>query len=222
MSGAAIASVFALGPRVTAQVLGLPFAQYRPSGAGAALASANLLGTVPAWITADPKLMAARPFNYAKPAGYAAVDPAIVAVGDYLVGSLTVGGEQETFFVASADIPAPIMVIRCNRVLTVTRPGGPAPGADYYGGDTTATETPLITAWPASVLQGTKGERGDLTLPGDVRNPWGAILLPPSVPVQLRFADVALDDQPQPVRYVLSNVEQTAIGLRITANMAVP
>ena len=223
MSGTALASVFPIGPRITAQVLGLPFAQYRPTSATVAVVSpVNLLATINAWITADPKLMGGKPFAYGKPVGFAGVDPALTQVGDYLVGSITVGGPVETFFIASQDIPQPIQVVRCNRVVTVSRPGGQNPGPGYYGGDLTATETPLGVGWPAAITDKGRRQSGEVKLPGDMDLPWVEILLPASFPVQIESMDVLLDDQAQPVRYLVSAVEQTPLGWRLMARAAVP
>jgi hypothetical protein len=219
MSGTVIAAVWPIGPRIVGQVLGLPFAQYRPTGTGPAIAPGNLLGTIPAWITADAKLMAATPFAYGKPVGYAGVDPAATRPGDFLVGSLTFGGAADTFFIASQDIPAPIQVVICNQVLTVTRPIDETPGAGAYGGARRTSGAPLLTAWPASVIQGKNPAPGELHNPGDTKLPWVAILLPPGVP-QLRMGDVIRDAQPEPNFYTVANAEQTALGWRLSAWMA--
>ena len=222
MSGSAIAPVFALGPRITAQVLGLPMTLYRCNGVGPVIASVNVHATLPAWVTADPQLMASKPLTYKTPLAYAAVDPALTLPGDYLVGAVTLGGATETFFIASQDVPAPIQVVRCNRALTVSRPGAGAPGPNYYGGDLTASETLLLTAWPAAVADKGRRQAGETALPGDMDLPWCEIFLPPTIPVQIRPSDVMLDDQVQPVRYVVSGVEQTPFGWRLLARFAVP
>lgn len=219
MSGTAIAAVWPLAPRIVAQVLGLPFTQYRPVGTGAAIAPANLLGTIPGWITADPKLMAAAPFGYGKPVGFAAVDPAVTRPGDYLVGSLTLGGGTDTFFIASQDIPAPIQVVICNQMLTIARPIDETPGPGAYGGAKRTSGAPLLSAWPASVIQGRNPAPGELKNPGDTKLPWVAILLPPGVS-QLRMGDVIRDAQPEPNIYTIANAEQTALGWRLSAWMA--
>ncbi len=235
MSGTAIAAVWPLAPRIVGQVLGLPFAQYRPIGAGAAIAPGNLLGTIPAWITADPKLMADKPFAYGKPVGYAAVDPALTLPGDYLVGSLTLAaggtlgtmtlgsghldGEANVFFIASQDIPAPIQAVICNQVLTITRPSDETPGPGAYGGAKRTSGAPLVTSWPASVIQGKNPAPGELRNPGDTKLPWVAILLPAGVP-ELRMGDVIRDAQAEPNIYTVADAELTALGWRLSAWMA--
>jgi len=76
----------------------------------------------------------------------------------------------------------------------------------------------LMTAWPASVLQGAKGEKDGAVLPGDVRLPWWAILLPAFPGVTLRSADIITDDIDR--RFIISSAEKTDLGWRITAMQA--
>ena len=214
--------IWQIAPRKAASVLGPAFALYRPNGAGPAIASANARGNVPAWITADEQLRAVRPLADNKSRAFACIDPALAQVGDYIIGQQWNGGQVSTWFVQSMDLPAPISVVRCNHTLTFMRPGSPAPGANFYGGDVTATETPIITGWPASVLQGTKGQTGPVNLPGDDRLPWVNILLPVlPAGVQIRAGDFAVDDQPQPMRYEVSGAVATPQGWAITAALTV-
>jgi hypothetical protein len=87
-----------------------------------------------------------------------------------------------------------------------------------YEGNTPDTQTPLATGWYASVLQGTKGEKNEVGLPGDVRNPWWLILLPQIPGVTLRTSDLVSDDIGR--RYVISSAELTDLGWRLTAQQA--
>jgi hypothetical protein len=64
------------------------------------------------------------------------------------------------------------------------------------------------------VLQGTKGEKGGVALPGDVRDAWWAILLPFVPGVVLRSGDLISDDLSR--RYIISSAELTDLGWRIT------
>lgn len=219
-TGTAIASTFLLGPQIAAQVLGLPFQHYRP-GTNVGLAPVevwNRLPDLPAWITADDKLMGSKAFAYAKPVGYAALDPTQTRAGDYLVGSLVPGGPVETFFIASQDVPEPIQVVRCNRVASIARPSSGEPGPKYYGGNRSSFGDLLLTEWPCSLLQGTKGEKSTDNLPGDTRSPWMTVLLPVTLGVTIRTADVMIDDLDS--RYIISSVELTVLGWRLTAAYA--
>lgn len=215
MDAATLAARIDAGYGKAAKVLGRTVTIYRPSGSGAPIVAGNIIGTQFAAFDTVPQFTFVNPQKFGVVNYYALINGSSLAVGDYLVGS------AGTYFVATLDDISPPLVIRCNHNLTIKRPGDPATGSSYYGGDQVTAETAIITSWPAAITQGTKGERNPVGLPGDVRQPWSQILLPASVPVQLRYADVALDDQAQPVRYILSGVEQTALGWRIQATMAV-
>jgi hypothetical protein len=194
-----------------------PFAQYRANGASNPLS--NQIGTLPVWVTADPSLMGERAFNRAKPDEvYAGLDPDLTDPGDYLVGATSVNNNVETFFIASQDSPMPTRLVLCNSVLTISRPTKSAPGASAYGGNISANETPVMTGWPCSIIQGTKGEAGVSKLPGDVRAPWFTCLLPSYQSVQIKSFDIAVDAHG--TRYVISSTELTAMGWRLTLSYA--
>ena len=93
-----------------------------------------------------------------------------------------------------------------------------AVGQIGYGGDTPQTEALLMQNWPASVLQGTKGEQNDAKLPGDVRTPWWAILMPDYNGILLRTSDILKDELGR--RYIISSAELTDMGWRLTAMQA--
>lgn len=207
---------------------------YRPVGAGAALATTNLLGTMQVLFDTKPDMQQREPSRADRPLDwFGALDITAVQAGDYLVDPVL-----GTFFVSAVEYLKPARLTLCNRVLTVARPGVPAPGAPtsaelvlgqtppapvpgpgYYGGDAATTATVLLTSWPAGVIQSSKRSMGTPELPGDVSLPWADVYLPESVPLQLRFADTALDDQTQPMRYIFSSVEQTPYGWRMTASV---
>lgn len=212
-------AIWQIAGRKVAQKVGVPFKQYRPSGVGAALSSGNLAGTPPVWITADPDWLALRPLPQNKSRGYAAFDPAFVAVGDYLVGQRWSGGPMETWFVESADLPASPTVVRCNRVLTFTRDTQAPPDPNNYGGARTGLETTILTAWPAAIEEGPRGMAGDSDLPSDTRLPWVKIFMPAPRGVQFRTADYATDSEPMPMTYIVSDAISTPMGWRLTAGL---
>lgn len=154
-----------------------------------------------------------RPNKYGKPTWYCLVDGSQVQVGDYLSNA------SQTFFIAAMQPILPILAVDCNRTINVLRPAQQTgAGVRGYGGNTAATETPMMTGWPASVLQGTKGEKNEVNLPGDVRNPWWQILFPSFPGVTLHSADIVTDDLSR--RYVISSAELTDLGWRCTAMQA--
>lgn len=213
MSGTQIGLLFNIGPRISAQVLGLPYQQYRPNGSYQPLNFGNLLATIPVWITADAKGMGTRPFTYAKPVCFGMFDPVVVNDGDYFVGPFG------TFFVASSDGVMPMQLVRCNQTVTVSRPTDGPVGSSFYGG--VAVGSTLLTSWPASVIQGTKGEKGETALPGDTRLAWAAVLLPSTGDVEILPGDVITTEQTTPMIYTVSSCELTPLGWRLSAATAV-
>lgn len=195
-----------------AKRIGPVYSLYRPTSALNPLASSNLLGSLNASFNAED-MSYGRPNKYAKPTWFCLVDGTVTQVGDYLVNN------GKTFFIAAMQTTLPILAVDCNRIINVNRPAQQVgAGVVGYGGNTAATETPLLTAWPASVLQGTKGEKNEVNLPGDVRNPWWQILFPAFPGVTLHTADVITDELSR--RYIISSAEKSDLGWRCTAMQA--
>lgn len=200
------------GYSLAATRIGPIYALYRPSSANNPLAAGNLRPSLNASLNAQD-MAYGKPNVYGKPLWYCLIDGTKTQVGDYLVGP------DRTVFIAAMQQALPILAVECNRTLNVYRAAQQATvGALPYGGNTAGSETSLMTGWPASVLQGTKGENGGVGLPGDVRLPWWAILMPAYSGVSLRAYDILSDDLNN--RYVISSAEQTDLGWRITALQA--
>jgi hypothetical protein len=197
--------------------LGAACQQYRPSGTGNPLATQ--FGTVMVAIDTTAALTFKSPRQRAKPESwYAACDLTLIRAGDYLVTPTS-----DTYFVGAVDAFAPARLINCNAVVSIWRPGAMTPGPGFYGGDVaTAGENLLATTWPCAMVQGTKGERGEVGLPGDTRLPWFSVLLPTIPGVQLRHGDVLVDTQVIPARYTVSSIELTPLGWRLSAALATP
>jgi hypothetical protein len=195
--------------RAAAQI-GVSHAVFRPSSPRNPLTSANQVATLPASFNLEDGYE--RPNKYGNGVWRAIVDGTQLRVGDYLVG-------LQTWFIAGLEALLPIVAIQCNRTLNFVRPAQVSgAGAVGYGGDTQAAEMPLMTGWPASVLDGGKSEANEVRLPGDTHNPSWAILVPAIAGVTLRVADVAIDDQTR--RLVLTSAELTEFGWRLSAVQA--
>ncbi len=195
-----------------AQQIGTPYQQYRPISATDPISVIALLGSMQVSMNADDPTYA-RPNVYGKATWYAVADGTQLAVGDYLVGV------EGTFFIAAIQQLLPIFVVNCNRIASVTRAEeNSGAGMQPYNADEVSTEIALMTQWPCSILQGTKGEKGNSDLPGDVRSPWVAILLPYWSAVTLRTSDIVTDDLGR--RYIISSAELTDLGWRLTALQA--
>lgn len=215
MDGATIQAKIYRGYAQAAARVGTSYAQYRPTAAlTAAVAGATPISTILAAFDAKPDFRFQVPNGYAKPIWFALADGTNLLVGDYLVGA---GG---TFFVAGRQALLPIQAVSCNATVSVIRPGGnTGVGVQPYGGDYAAVGIPIATGYPASILQGTKGERGDTGLPGDVRMPWFSVLLPPCPGgVLIQAADDMTDTLGR--RYKVSSAELTDLGWRLTAMLA--
>jgi hypothetical protein len=212
MDGTVLQQKVYYGYAQSALRVGLTYSQYRPTSALDPIAAGNLLQTLPAAFNAED-MKFSKPVVYAKATWFCLVDGRQTQVGDYLVGP------ELTYFIAAQQALLPILAVLCNRTINLLRPQQlSGTGTVGYGGDTVANEMVLMTGWPASILQGTKGEKGDAELPGDVRNPWWAVLLPDWPGITLRSGDIITDDLTR--RYIVSSAELTELGWRLTALQA--
>ena len=209
MDAARIAQLTSRAFALSALRVGTPSHLYRPTGAGNPIMPANLLATLPVAASTD-NLKFRRPDAYATPLHQLLVDTSQTQVGDYLVGS-------KTFFIVDQGPMTPVNAVLCNAVLSVHRPtASDSVGAvAAYGGDEAATEAVIMDSFPASLLQGTKGEKGDVNLPGDTRSPWWSVLMPALPGIRILTDDVLVDASG--TRYVVSSPELTAMGWRMTA-----
>lgn len=189
--------------------LGRPAEFFRPSSAADPLDPDNSLGTHNVRLDPHGDFTTKRVALHGKPIFFAAFDRTDVLVGDYFVQAGT------TYFVAAAQDLTPTAVVQCNRVINAFRPSSST--TDGYFGSEGQGET-LLTAWPASVLEGTKGERSVLNLPNDTRTPWFDVLLPWFSGVLIQTHDRLTDDLGN--EYIVSSVELTDLGYRLTAGQA--
>jgi hypothetical protein len=212
MDAATINAKIWAGRAKAAQRVGYPFILYRPLTATAPLG--NLITTLPAAFNAADNTYQ-KPNLYGKAIWYTDVDGSRVQIGDYLVNA---ANATELYFVVARQSLLPIAVVECNATLSIFRPTSTTGqvGAGGYGGETLAGDTMLVNAYPCSLLQGSKGDKSLVNLPGDVRTPWWVVLLPPIPGVaQLMNDDIAFDQMGK--RYKLSSCELTDMGWRMTA-----
>jgi hypothetical protein len=217
MDAATIAAKIYYGYAKSAQYIGLPFRQFRPTGvsnptAGAALATLNAVATVGTTGFSFTKSPAHKDALFTM-----LVDGTQVRVGDYMVGA------TDTYFIAAMQPLLPILAVRCNAVLNIVG-AGPSPQpigpTSAYGGTTAADEGAILTGWPASLLYDARGRQTEVGLPTDLPSPFYDILLPITPEgIDLRtteFADDALGR-----RYTISSSELTQFGWRLTAQIAI-
>ncbi len=196
--------------------VGFPTAIYRPSGPTDPISNINLIATVPGAFALGQNFE--NPNRYGNATWRAMIDGNQIEYFDYLV-STNMNGSQ-TFFVAEKQPDLPIVTVLCNMTVNVKRPAqNDGTGLQGYGGNTLATETAIMTAWPASVLQGNKG-RVEVKLPGDTYDPFWEILLPALSGVEIKSRDLIEEDvsaSAPPTRFVVSGAELTELGWRIRA-----
>jgi hypothetical protein len=195
-----------------AKRIGYQAKQYRATSAFSPLET-DPLQTLPASFTTN--------FNYSAPNKYGQATWLGVFDGrSFLPGDFLASPEDGTFFIAAMQTTLPIYCVQTNRIIKVLRtsqaPGGG--GVQGYGGTTAANEVAIMSGWPASILQGTKGERSSVNLPSDAKTPWYAILFPAYGDIVLRTSDIITDDIGR--RYVISSAELSDMGWRITAMQA--
>lgn len=210
MDAATLEAKIYAGYGKAAQRIGYMTDVFRPVNAFNPLSLGNKITSIPASFNAED-MKYGRPNKYGHPTWFGVFDGSQTLVGDILTNE-----QDGAFYIAAQQTALPILMVQTNRTINVLRPAAQAGvGAIGYGGDTVATETPLMTAWPASVLQGTKGEKSMAGLPMDDRNPWVQILLPAISGVNIRTSDVITDDLGR--RMIASSSELTDLGWRITA-----
>jgi hypothetical protein len=199
-----------------ASALGAACNWYRPNGANGPTSAINQLGTIQAYFRPASGAFTT-PIQYSKAQFIGTFDATDVQVFDYIVEPV-----QGTFYVASIDPVTFPLCVRCNHTLTFARPGAAAPGADYYGGDVTASETPLMASWPASVLIKTySGAVSEAKLPGDMRLGPYEVMLPAGAPgIELVNGDMVYDEDGN--IYTVSLSELTPLGWRLIMYTARP
>jgi hypothetical protein len=159
---------------------------YRANGVSNPLDRSNRFIQLPATFSrADGSFT--RPVGYEDALWRGYFDASYTRAGDYLVH------RREVWFIAAQHSLLPILCVRTNRIISITRQITPTTGtsASLATGTTSIT---VISHWPASVLgTGTEG-RSITELPGDTRIPTAVALLPCTHGQILQAADVITDE----------------------------
>jgi hypothetical protein len=131
--------------------------------------------------------------NFAQPVGYETAvwrgyfDASYTRVGDFLVR------KPDVWFIAAQHSLLPIICIKANRAISITRLVSPATSTSISP-PPVASSINVISHWPASVLgTGTEG-RPVTQLPGDTKIPTAIALLAATHGQILQPADVVTDD----------------------------
>ena len=210
MDGTKLQAKIYIGYGKAAKRIGFDYQQFRATSASNPLSS-TVLQTLPASFTT--KFTYSAPNKFGEATWLGLFDARQFSVGDFLVG------RQGVFFIAAMQDTLPIYCVQANRTVDVLRVGmDVGVGLGGWAGDRRAAEESLMQGWPASILQGTKGETNEAKLPQDVKTPWWAILMPAWPGIVLRTSDIIRDDLNR--KYVISSAELTDMGWRITAMQA--
>jgi len=215
MDGPTLQNRIFAGYAQVAQRIGSSFDHYRPTAACAPkpLDPANKIGSLSAHFRVDDQL--ANYNKYGNALWKSWHDGRLTAPGDYLVAA------AGTWFIAAQQSLLPPLCIQCNRVVSLRRFSMTnSLGALPYAGDVAANEILLMDGWPASILQGGGGGgRSEVGLPEDAGRPGWQVLLPAWPGLLLLNSDSMTDDLGN--RYILSSVELTDLGWRVSAQQAV-
>ena len=200
------------GRNVAARFIGAPTDAYRPSGVSEPLNPANRFLRLYAAFS-DVRGGFERANTYDQPLWNGIFDAAYTHVGDYLVQ------QSGTLFIAAQQPLMPVLCVRADRIVSLTRPAAPtASGVNTYGGVTAATNTPLLTSWPASVRAVSPAGIPSADLPGDSSVSRWTVLLPAHPDVVLQFSDLLTDDLGRSA--VVSSAELTDLGWRLSVKQA--
>jgi len=186
---------------------------YRANGPNQPLAAGNCFMQIPATF--------ANPSGFGVPVGYGEAlwegyfDAAYTLPGDYLCGS------DGMFFIAAQPRLGPVLCVKTNRVLNLSRPAGAQQGGvNGYVGVLQTSALPLLAGWPASVLAAGVGGRGALPgdAPGLLGGAGGWTVLMPAAGVTLRPGDLVQDDLGR--NGVVASAELTSLGWRLHVRQA--
>ena len=188
-----------------AKVLGHVTDAYRPCGVSDPLNGSNrYLRLSAAFSQAEAGFHRAVGYGVAVWRGY--FDAAYTRAGDYL------SQDQGIWFIAAQQSLAPVLCVKTNRVITITRmffttTGDPYAASPAKGGDQ------ILTNWPASVLGINSGGKSSSGLPGDTTTAAWTILLPAVHGQILRVADIVTDENG--VTGTIIAVESGELGWRL-------
>jgi hypothetical protein len=212
MNGLKLQDRLYLGLGRSARYVGRSANAFRPKGPHTPLDPENRFLRLPA--TFVPAKGNDKQTNaYGEPLWHGVFDGSYTHVGDYLVL------ETGTFFVVSQAPLLPILCVRANRTISITRPNMQTiTAANSYGGFTSSSSVMLMDGWPASVLGENRSTASETHLPTDQTIPYWAVLVPAPAGVLLARGDIVTDDVGRTA--VIAGSELTDLGWRISAKMA--
>jgi len=189
----------------TANILGHLTDAYRPRGGSKPLHRSNrYLRLHAAFGRADGNF--SQSVGYGVPVWRGYFDASYTQVGDYLVQ------RNEVWFIVSQQSLLPVLCVKTNQTITITRPIAPGSG-NTYDLAKVGSVTEVISNWPASVLGiGTEG-KPPTRLPGDARIATAIALLPSVHGHIVRPTDMIVDETGTTGMVVAA--ELSALGWRL-------
>jgi hypothetical protein len=151
--------------------------------------------------------------NFGQPVGYGVAiwrgyfDASYTRVGDYLVQGKSI------WFIAAQQNLAPVLCVKTNRILSVTRQVVPITGVSYGSASPNSTVN-IISQWPASLIGTESGEKSPAQLPTDTAMPIWIGLLPAVHGQTLQPSDIVTDENG--TSGVIVSAESTDLGWRLS------
>ena len=177
---------------------------YRPKTAAQPLCSRNRI--IKLFASFDPGEGGYRSApGFGHPIWWGAFDSAYTEPGDYLTG------DTGTYFICAQRPLLPVQCVLTNRTVDLVRAAAPALGG--YSGLSVASALPVISGYPASLLEASARE-SDVGVRAQRFGGW-MVLLPPGLPAVPQVGDVVRDDTH--MTYVVGAAEQTVLGWRLLA-----
>lgn len=193
------------GMNRAANVLGRVTDAYRTKGVANPLGRSNrYLQMRAAFSRQDGHFTQAVGYGMAVWNGY--FDASYTHVGDYLVQ------EKNIWFIAAQQSLLPILCVKTNRIISITRQLTPATGTSYDLEPANSTIT-LISNWPASLLGISTEGKSPTRLPGDTVTPIMVALLPSVHNQVIQPTDVIIDEHGS--TSIVVAAELSDLGLRL-------
>jgi hypothetical protein len=140
-------------------------------------------------------------------------DASYLRPGDYLVVDAAI------YFVASREPLLPVLCVRTNRTISISRASmQTGPALNGYGGYTPLATSTLIEGWPAAIFSEGRSGTPPAGLPTDQAPSLWNVYLPPVPGTLLSAGDIVADDIGRTAIIVSS--ELTNLGWRLSAKMA--
>lgn len=212
MQGRKAQDRFYLGLGACARHMGEPSDAFRPCGASDPLDQRNRYLRLPAAFV-SARGNGGHTNVYGEALWHGLFDASYTRAGDYVVARAV------TYFIASQAPLLPVLCVRTNRTISVSRASIQTnPALNGYCGYTPNTRLPLMEQWPASVLGDGRAGQASAGLPTDQGVPIWDILVPAFADVVLAPGDFVTDDLGRTA--IIVGSELTNLGWRISAKMA--